>query len=204
MSYTEPHPTPTSPKKTPLWRRGWFIGVVAFIVGFSLGSAGQSPAGSQPPAGTPSPAGSPPPSGTPSPVEAPSSEAPAPEPAAASPAEVVVKDKSEDRAAEKDSIAQAVDAAVKTELGGVKSYQEVCGKVAWACPISEIKSGNVPGNVEVHVQEALTKEQAKQLALYVFNFAGPSVQKLQWVIVQDTSGGARGQMKRADVPLLNR
>lgn len=108
-----------------------------------------------------------------------------------------------DRAAQAAKIAAAVDKAVKGELQ-VKTYQEACGKVAWACPISEVRAGANPGYVEVLVQEDLTEAEAEKVAMNVFNFAGLTVPDVEWVIVYDSSQSVAGQVKRSDVPLLNR
>ncbi len=107
-----------------------------------------------------------------------------------------------------DKKAQAADIAAKTDKAlksglAVTSYQEACGKVAWACPIASVEGhGSNVGFVDVHVQEALTAAEANQAALNVFNFAGRDVPELQWVIVYDSSQAVKGQMQRASVPLL--
>ena len=105
----------------------------------------------------------------------------------------------------------AADVAARAEAAalagtGAKSWTDACmAGITWACGITEFRDAANVGNVEVWIQEHLTKDDAAQRALAIFNFAGIEVEDLQWVIVMDgTTGGTAAQLQRASVPLLNR
>lgn len=154
----------------------------------ALGGRAEDPAPTSTPtlattpgATTPEPTSTPKPVPTPEPVPTP--DAPKPEPT--------------DEARTAAMIAADVDAALKGGLG-LNAYTEACGTVNWACAITEVKAGNVPGNVEVHVQERLSKAEAEQIALYVLNFTVQQVDDVEWVIVYDLTGVVQGQKMRSD------
>lgn len=162
----------TQPARTPFYRRWWFIALaVAVVAGGILNALGMGNQDSAAPASTP-------------------------RPAATTKASAPPKPAGRDAAA----IAADVDAKVKTELG-VTRYTEACGKVNWACAISEIGPGNVAGNVNVMVQEKLTKDEAERIALNVLNFTVQHVPDVEWVIVHDSTGGVQGQKQRSDSAL---
>ncbi len=93
-------------------------------------------------------------------------------------------------------IARDVESAVLNGLA-VKSFIETCGTIGWSCAITKMEDG-AAGNVDVYVQEHLTKDEAKRIAMSVANFAKCSVKDLDWVIVHEAGGGARGQFRAGD------
>ena len=99
-------------------------------------------------------------------------------------------------------LAKDVEKALLTEFQA-KSFTQMCGKINWACAIMEIRD-TADGVVTVHVQESLSGDEAKEIARRVFSLSGGEVPDLQWVAVEDTSGGVQGQMKRSDITVLNR
>lgn len=99
-------------------------------------------------------------------------------------------------------LAKDVEKAVLAEFQ-VKSFTQMCGEADWACAITEIRD-TADGVVTVHVQESLSKSEAREIARRVFGLSGGEVPDLQWVAVEDTSGGVQGQVKRSDMPMLNR
>ena len=185
--WRQPAPPPNA--KKPIWQRWWVIAIVAVLL---IGGIAQAFGGNEQPTAIPAASAAP---TSPPPVPTPSVAA-----ASASPSASPTPDPDVQAA----KIAKAVDKALKEELGVKKSYVEMCGKVNWACAISEIRAGANPGYVEVYVQEDLTKAEAKQIALYVFNLTGLEVKDVDWVIVYDSSQSVAGQMYRGNVPLLNR
>lgn len=86
---------------------------------------------------------------------------------------------------------------------GYKRFTDACGEVNWICVINEVRD-TADGVVTVHVQESLSRDEAKDIAKKVFSFAGTDNPDLQWVAVEDTSGGVQGQVQRSEIPMLNR
>jgi len=86
---------------------------------------------------------------------------------------------------------------------GYKRFTDACGEVNWICVINEVRD-TADGVVTVHVQESLSKDEAKDIAKKAFSFAGIDNPDLQWVAVEDTSGGIQGQVQRSEIPILNR
>lgn len=86
---------------------------------------------------------------------------------------------------------------------GYKRFTDACGEVNWICVINEVRD-TADGVVTVHVQESLSKDEAKDIAKKAFSFAGIDNPDLQWVAVEDTSGGVQGQVQRSEIPILNR
>ena len=99
-------------------------------------------------------------------------------------------------------LAKDVEKAVLAEFQ-VKSFTQMCGEADWACAITEIRD-TADGVVTVHVQESLSKSEAREIARRVFGLSGGEVPDLQWVAVEDTSGGVQGQVQRSEIPILNR
>lgn len=93
-------------------------------------------------------------------------------------------------------VAASVEKAVLNGLVA-KTFTDTCGPIAWSCAITEMKDG-ATGNVDVYVQERLTKAEAKKIAMNVANFAKCDVPDLDWVIVHEAGGGARGQVRASD------
>lgn len=86
---------------------------------------------------------------------------------------------------------------------GYKRFTDACGEVNWICVINEVRD-TADGVVTVHVQESLSKDEAKDIAKKAFSFAGIDNPDLRWVAVEDTSGGVQGQVQRSEIPILNR
>lgn len=86
---------------------------------------------------------------------------------------------------------------------GYKRFTDACGEVDWICVINDVRD-TADGVVTVHVQESLSKDEAKDIAKKAFSFAGTDNPDLQWVAVEDTSGGIQGQVQRSEIPILNR
>ncbi|WP_130865812.1 hypothetical protein [Acidipropionibacterium timonense] len=84
---------------------------------------------------------------------------------------------------------------------GVTSFTQTCGTAAsWACPITDI-SDNGSGDVTVHVQEKLSRDEAKDAARRILQLTCLDATDLQWVSVEDTSGGVAGQVQRSSAAL---
>lgn len=93
-------------------------------------------------------------------------------------------------------IAPKVKASVLENLM-VKSFQDTCGTQAgWACAIADMTDGS-RGVVEVHVQEKLSRDDAKTIARHVMSLSCTTVPDVEWVAVLDTSGGTRAQIQRS-------
>ncbi|WCC80061.1 hypothetical protein O6R08_00370 [Cutibacterium equinum] len=93
-------------------------------------------------------------------------------------------------------IAPKVKASVLENLM-VKSFQDTCGtEIAWACAIADMTDGS-KGVVEVHVQEKLSRDEAKTIAHHVMLMSCATVPDVEWVAVLDTSGGTRAQIQRS-------
>lgn len=126
---------------------------------------------------------------------------PSPEPTTEEPAPTTVEPttaapETTEPPAPAESVAARVEAAVLDGLVA-DDYMSACLEgISWACAITEVKDGAVAGNVEVYVQNPLTKDEATKVARGFVNFSCQAVPEMEWIIVYDLTGGVRAQMNR--------